>query len=58
MAPDELDIFIDELNPEGVWANIGRVPDEDTAMASIKKLGTWTYFYSNQATMSKFREIK
>ncbi len=42
MAPGELDLFFDELKPEGVWANIGRVPDEDTAMAIIKKLRTWT----------------
>jgi hypothetical protein len=38
---DEIDLFMQELRPQGLWLAIHGVPDRDTADAILKKMLTW-----------------
>jgi hypothetical protein len=40
-CPDELDVIMENLRPEGVWLGIGGVQDEESASALIKKVSRW-----------------
>jgi hypothetical protein len=42
IAPDEVDTFMAELKPEGIWMGVGPVQDRDEADAILKKVATWT----------------
>jgi len=39
---DELDLFMENLRPEGLWISLHGVRDADQAQAVLKKLATWT----------------
>jgi hypothetical protein len=39
--PDELDIVMENLKPEGVWLGIKGVENEETAASVIKKVSRW-----------------
>lgn len=41
LEPDEVDLFMDSLRPEGLWIWLGGVTDRGQADAIIKKLGKW-----------------
>ena len=41
LEPDELDLFMENLRPEGVWLGVGGVPDRETAEAIVKKVARW-----------------
>ena len=41
VSPDELDIIMENLKPEGVWLGIHGVEDEETAGALIRKISKW-----------------
>jgi hypothetical protein len=38
---DELDFFIENLRPEGVWLSVGGVQDREAADAVIRKVSRW-----------------
>lgn len=42
LYPDELDYFMDELNPEGVWCSVCDVKDKAHADSIIQKIKSWT----------------
>ncbi|MHB1462903.1 MAG: uroporphyrinogen decarboxylase/cobalamine-independent methonine synthase family protein [Armatimonadota bacterium] len=37
----DLDILMANLKPEGVWLSLGGVPDDETALAVLRKLENW-----------------
>jgi len=42
LAPDEVDLFMEELRPEGVCVHLDGVRDQQEAEALIKKIAGWT----------------
>jgi hypothetical protein len=41
LEPDEIDLFMRELKPNGLWLTIHGVPDRETADAVLKKTLAW-----------------
>lgn len=41
VSPDELEVIMENLKPEGVWLGVGGVQDEETASSLIKKISKW-----------------
>jgi len=39
--PDELDIIMENLKPEGVWLRVTDVKDEETALSMLKAISNW-----------------
>ncbi|MHB9027033.1 MAG: trimethylamine corrinoid protein 2 [Armatimonadota bacterium] len=41
LEADELDLFMEELHPEGLWINVGGVQSREQAEGVLKKVGQW-----------------
>ena len=41
VSPDELDVIMENLKPEGTWLRVSDVNDEETASTIIKKISKW-----------------
>jgi len=42
LGPDELDTFMENLRPEGVWLSVGGVHTREEADAIVRKVSAWT----------------
>lgn len=42
LGVDELDLFMENLRPEGLWIQLSGVKDRDHAEALLRKVSTWT----------------
>jgi len=43
LAVDELDFFMENLRPEGLWLGLYGIKDIETANAVMKKIGKWSF---------------
>jgi hypothetical protein len=41
VSPDEIDIIMENLKPEGVWLGVSGVGDEESAASIIRKISKW-----------------